>query len=98
MPIITVGLPPGVDVDRAALDDGVRSHAFAKYELSPQRVVLYLQSLPAAQAVSFAVPLVARLPGRVAVPPSSVYEYYVPEAEVVSQPSLLTVQEARPRP
>ena len=98
MPIITLGLPPGMDVDRGALDDGVRSRAFDKYELSAEQVVLYLQTLPQGAPVTFAVPLVARLPGRLAVPRSSVYEYYVPEERITSQPSLLTVREARPTP
>lgn len=98
IPMVVIGIPPGVDVDRGALDDGVSRRTYDKYELSPRQVTLYLKTLPAGSTVTFAVPLVARMPGRFAVPQSSVYEYYVPEQQVTTPPALLVVGEARKKP
>lgn len=90
MPMVTVGLPPGFDVDREALDALVRQRTIEKYEVGTRAVVLYLERLLRGVS-SLPLRLVARVPARVQVPPPVVYAYYEPERRAVGAPQLVAV-------
>lgn len=79
MPIVTAGLPPGFDVDPASLDELLKRPEVQKVQQTPREVVLYLRALKANASLALPFKLTARLPARVLVPSSTVYEYYQPE-------------------
>jgi hypothetical protein len=87
-----VGLPPGADVDRASLERALRESggAFSRYDVLPDRVVVYLWPYTGAARVSFKFRPRYRLNALTA--PSQLYDYYNPEARVVVRPTRFVVR------
>jgi hypothetical protein len=77
MMLAEIGLPPGVEVDRASLE-AVFANGVDRYDVLPDRVVLYLW--PQAGGVSFDFNLHARMPMVAKSAVSVLYDYYNPEA------------------
>jgi hypothetical protein len=91
LPMVTAGLPPGFELDIDDLETLVRSRRIEKFQVLPREVVFYLRRIAPEHPLLLPLRLTARLPGRVSVPPPTVYEYYRPEHRAVGQPILVTV-------
>lgn len=90
MTVAEIGLPPGVQVDTAVLDKQLRIGSFHRYEIQPDRIVLYLWSsgqTPTAMNYAFR----PRFAMSAQSSPSTVYSYYNPDARAVAPPYRLEV-------
>jgi hypothetical protein len=87
MLLAEIGLPPGADVDRAALDRALRESGWtiSRYDLLPDRLLVYLW--PRAGGTSFEFKFRPRYGLRAQSAPSTVYDYYNPEARAVVAPT-----------
>jgi hypothetical protein len=86
MMLAEIGLPPGVDVDVASL----RRAPVMKFDVTPDRVVLYLW--PQAGGTDFSFGLTPRLRIKAATQPSLLYDYYNPDARVSIPPARFSVR------
>ena len=86
MLVAEIGLPPGNDVDRSSLDRAVSNSGWTvcKYDVLPDRVVVYLW--PRADGGTFSFRFTTRYGIEAMAAPSSVYDYYNPESNVVLEP------------
>jgi uncharacterized protein YfaS (alpha-2-macroglobulin family) len=91
MMLAEIGLPPGSDVDRASLESAMKSSdwAISQYDILPDRVVVYLW--PRAGGVKFDFKFRPRFGMKAKTAPSSVYDYYNPEARAVVAPTKFIV-------
>jgi hypothetical protein len=78
MMLAEIGLPPGAEVDRASLEALVDDGSVDRYDVLPDRIVLYLW--PVAGGVSLDFDLRARMPMAAKTASSILYDYYNPEA------------------
>jgi hypothetical protein len=87
-----VGLPPGADVDRASLESALAESggAFSRYDVLPDRVVVYLWPREGAARLRFKFRPRYRLNALTA--PSQLYDYYNPEARSVVAPTRFVVR------
>lgn len=92
MPIVTVGLPPGLDVDPEDFERLVRAHVVAKVQRGAREAIFYLTRLDPGQTLSFHYRLRPRFPVQVQAPAATIYEYYRPEHRASDTPILLTVR------
>ncbi len=92
MLLAEIGLPPGVDVDRASLDEAITKSNWAvnQYDVLPDRVVLYLW--PRAGGVSFDFKFRPRFGLQAKAASSTVYDYYNPEARTTVSPAAFTIK------
>jgi hypothetical protein len=92
MMLAEIGLPPGADVDRASLEQAMKSSnwAFSQYDVLPDRVVVYLW--PGAGGVDFSFTFRPRFALTAKNAPSVVYDYYNPEARAVVAPATFVVR------
>lgn len=92
MLLAEIGLPPAVDVDRASLDIAVKNSdgAVNHYDVLPDRVVVYLW--PRAGGSEFTFKLRPRLAMTAKAAPSTIYDYYNPEAKAVVAPGTFVVR------
>ncbi len=88
MMIAEIGLPPGAEVDRGALD-AVTDAGLNHWEVLPDRVITYLW--PRAGGSKFAISFRPRLEMEAKSYPSSLYDYYNPQARVVLPPASYSV-------
>jgi hypothetical protein len=85
MMLAEVGLPPGAEVDRASLEEAQESGAgVSGYEVLPDRVVFYVW--PTAGGSSFDFGFRVRSGMEAWSAPSSLYDYYNPEAAATVMP------------
>jgi hypothetical protein len=94
MMIAEIGLPPGADVDRASLDKAIEnSHEeISQYDVLPDRLVLYLWPRNGKASLAFAFKPRYGLKARTA--PSTLYDYYNPDAQVTLPPVSFIIQRA----
>ena len=78
-PLVRIGLPAGLEVDREQLEGWVRSGRLAAWERRPGELVLFLGQLAGGASVEFAVEVSARYAGQFVGGASSVYPYYAPD-------------------
>ena len=89
-----VGLPPGVDVDRESLERAVQgTYAVYRYDVLPDRVILYLW--PEAGGSSFSFRFRPRFAMHAETAPSTLYDYYNPDASVTLQPTRFDVTQGK---
>ena len=81
-----IGLPPGADVDRQSLERALTesSYALTRYDILPDRVVVYLW--PRAGETKFSFNFRPRFAMRAMTAPSSLYDYYNPDARTAVPP------------
>ena len=86
MMLAEIGLPPGVDVDRASLDVAMEDHALevGHYDILPDRIVFYVW--PKAGGSEFNFTFRPRFRMEAGTAPSLLYDYYNPEARSVVKP------------
>jgi A-macroglobulin complement component/alpha-2-macroglobulin family protein/carboxypeptidase family protein/MG2 domain-containing protein/A-macroglobulin receptor len=91
MMLAEIGLPPGADVDRASLESAVTASGWElnHYEVLPDRVVVYLW--PRAGGTKFHFIFKPRYEMRAYSAPSTLYDYYNPEANVVVAPEIFHI-------
>ena len=87
MMLAEIGLPPGVDVDRATLEAAVKEEGWGvnHYDVLPDRVILYLW--PRAGGCKFSFKFRSRYGTNALNAASILYDYYNPEARAVIAPS-----------
>lgn len=92
MMLAEIGLPPGVDVERASLETAIKSSGWSinHYDVLPDRVIVYLW--PKAGGTSFSFNFKPRLAMTAKTAASIIYDYYNPEAKAVVAPANFVVQ------
>jgi hypothetical protein len=91
MMLAEVGLPPGAEVDRASLEAAKESDAGVNsYEVLPDRVVFYVW--PTAGGSKFGFGFRVRYGMESWSAPSSLYDYYNPEAAATVTPVKFSIQ------
>ncbi len=90
MMLAEVGLPPGSDVDRFSLEDQLWRSGLCRYEVRPDRVVLYLWPFGGQAKVD--VRFRPRLALDAKSAPSQLYDYYNPDERVRLPPKRFTVR------
>ncbi len=89
MMIAEIGLPPGAEVDRESLEK-TKGAGVDGYEVQPDRVVFYLW--PSAGGAKFEFTFRSRFAINALSAPSTLYDYYNPEANAAVTPVRFTVQ------
>jgi len=91
MLLAEIGLPPGAEVDRASLESAIKNSDWAinQYDVLPDRIVVYLW--PRAGGVSFDFKFRLRFGLNAKTAPSSIYDYYNPEARALVPPTKFVV-------
>jgi A-macroglobulin TED domain/Alpha-2-macroglobulin family/MG2 domain/Carboxypeptidase regulatory-like domain/A-macroglobulin receptor binding domain len=91
MMLAEIGLPPGVDVDRASLDAALESEGYGsgRYDILPDRIVFYVW--PKAGGTEFSFSFRPRFRMEANATPSLLYDYYNPEARSVVMPVKFTI-------
>lgn len=87
MMIGEIGLPPGADVDRASLESAVAASDYQlnHYEVLPDKVLIYLW--PGAGGLTMHFHFTLRYAIDALTAPSSVYDYYNPDARFDLKPT-----------
>ena len=70
----------------------VRSRRISRFELRPDKIVVYLDRLAPRGRLAFSYRLTAPFPLKVVAPPSSAYEYYNAEFRTPTDAAILTVR------
>jgi len=78
MMLAEVGLPPGADVDRAALGKLLDTWIIDRYEIQPDRIVFYLWP-SSAEGVKFSFSFTPRYAIRAKAAPAKLTDYYNPD-------------------
>jgi hypothetical protein len=93
MMLAEIGLPPGADVDRKSLDTAMTASGWEmnQYDVLPDRVVMYLW--PHAGGTKFSFTFRPRFGLKALTPPSTLYDYYNPEANAIVEPAEFRVTE-----
>jgi hypothetical protein len=89
MMIAEIGMPPGADVDRNSLEEAKTKFAVSKYEILPDRVILYLW--PRAGGINFNFSFHPRYGMKARSAPSVLFDYYNPDSRVFLPPADFTV-------
>jgi hypothetical protein len=92
MMLAEIGMPPGADIDRASLERAITEsgYSISQYDVLPDRVVFYLW--PEAGGVKFEFKFRPRFGLAAQSAPSTLYDYYNPEARVVIAPTRFIVK------
>jgi uncharacterized protein YfaS (alpha-2-macroglobulin family) len=90
MVLAEIGLPPGADVDRASLEKAKAEGRFSRYDVLPDRVIVYLWSSSGAAEFNFKFKPRFGLSAQTA--PSLVYDYYNEEAKATLAPQRFEVK------
>jgi uncharacterized protein YfaS (alpha-2-macroglobulin family) len=91
MMIAEIGIPPGAEVDRSSLQAAMKDWTITQYDVLPDRVVVYVWP-KVGGASSFNFKFRPRFGLKAKTAPSTLYDYYNPEATVVVPPSVFTVR------
>src|SRR5262249_44257481 len=93
MMLAEIGLPPAADVDRESLDKAIASAGWSldHYDILPDRLVAYVWPHYRGGATRFEFTFRARMGEVAQSAPSSLYDYYNPEAHAVVAPTRFTV-------
>jgi hypothetical protein len=91
MLLAEVGLPPGADVDRAALGKLLDNWTIERYELEPDRIVFYLWPWNA-EGSNFSFRFTPRYAIHAKAAPASLIDYYNPDLEVTLAPQVFEVK------
>jgi hypothetical protein len=92
MMLAEIGLPPGADVDRESLERAAQESGWSlnHYDVLPDRVIAYLW--PQAGGLKFSFKFKPRYGVKAQTAPSTLYDYYNPEARVAIAPSRFVVK------
>ncbi len=90
MLLAEIGIPPGAEIDRSSLQAAMKDWSINQYDVLPDRVVVYFWAKDG--GVSFNFKFRPRFGMKAKSAPSTLYDYYNPEAAVVAPPSVFTVR------
>jgi hypothetical protein len=92
MMLAEIGLPPGAEVDRSSLEAAMSASGWSlsQYDILPDRVVVYLW--PQAGGTKFSFGFKLRFGEAALTAPSTLYDYYNPEARAVVEPTPFIVK------
>jgi hypothetical protein len=90
MLLAEIGLPPGADVDRASLESAMRASSLSRYDILPDRLVVYLW--PQTGGTRFEFKFRPRYGLAAQTAPSVLYDYYNPDARTTVAPTKFTVR------
>jgi hypothetical protein len=93
MMLAEVGLPPGADVDRAALGKLLDTWTIDRYEIQPDRIVFYLWP-SSAEGEKFSFSFTPRYAIRAKSAPAKLTDYYNPDLSAVLAPMSFVVSNA----
>jgi hypothetical protein len=98
MAVAVVGLPAGLKLppDAKQLKDLTAAGTVAHWELLGRELVFYWRGLAPRQAVTFALDLIADVPGEYRGPASRAYLYYHPQAKAWVDPLAVRIRPANP--
>jgi hypothetical protein len=93
MMIAEIGIPPGVDVDREALQKQVSESGWdlSSFDILPDRLEAYIW--PRAGGTKFSISFTPRMAVDALTAPHSLYDYYNPDANVTVAPDRFLVVE-----
>jgi hypothetical protein len=96
MMLAEIGVPPGAEVDRESLESAVAASGWElnHYEVLPDRIVIYVW--PRAGGTKFHFSFKPRFEMRAYSAPSTLYDYYNPEAYVVVAPETFDIRASQP--
>jgi hypothetical protein len=96
MMLAEIGVPPGADVDRGSLESAVAASGseLNHYEVLPDRIVVYVW--PRAGGTKFHFSFKPRFEMRAYGAPSTLYDYYNPEAYVAIAPEMFHISASQP--
>jgi hypothetical protein len=77
MAVAEIGLPPGAEIDRQSLETARKATGFSRYEIRPDRLVIYFWNT---REVDFSFRFRPRFAMKAVSAPSVVYDYYNEEA------------------
>jgi hypothetical protein len=91
MMLAEIGLPPGAEMDRSSIETAMKESGWEinQYEVLPDRLVVYLW--PHAGGTKFSFTFKPRFGLKALTPPSTLYDYYNPEAQAVVEPTPFSV-------
>jgi uncharacterized protein YfaS (alpha-2-macroglobulin family) len=92
MVILDLPVPAGFAILPDEFDALVASGRIARYQITPQRVIVYLRSLPPGDGLELRYRLRATMPVKTTSQPARAYEYYNPDRRGESAAIVLTVQ------
>jgi hypothetical protein len=91
MMLAEIGLPPGAEVDRESIEKAMKESGWTinQYEVLPDRLIVYLW--PHAGGTKFSFTFKPRFGLKALTPPSTLYDYYNPEAQAIVEPTQFIV-------
>ncbi len=90
MLLAEIGTPPGADVSRESLEKAREDWSISRYDILPDRIVLYMWSKAGGSKFNFKFN--PRYGINAQTPPSLVYDYYNPEAQATALPMRFIVK------
>jgi hypothetical protein len=78
MTLVTVGIPPGFEIQTQGFEQYLAAGTLSRYELTGKQLILYITALAPNASQSFVYDLRALLPVKASDGGSSVYPYYEP--------------------
>lgn len=94
MPIVTVGVPPGCDVDMDELEGLVGKRGVERVERRQREVVFYFSAIEPDTFIQLPVWFKPRFPMTAQIPPARIYEYYRSDYGASAAAKMLTVRRA----
>lgn len=91
MLLAEIGLPPGAEVDRTALETALKNWTIRRYDVLPDRVVLYIW--PHAGSIALDFQFRPRFGMTAKTAPSVIYDYYNPASRAVVPPVQFRVRD-----
>jgi hypothetical protein len=79
MPLVTVGLPPGFEVERDDLNQYLSGGGLSKFDVTGKQVIFYISELAANASLTLTYRLRATMPVKASDGGASVYPYYQPD-------------------
>jgi A-macroglobulin receptor binding domain len=92
MLLAEIGLPPGAEVDRSSLERAMKASGWDinEYDVLPDKLIVYLW--PHAGGTKFSFTFKPKYGLKALSAPSTLYDYYNPEAHATVAPTQFTVQ------
>jgi uncharacterized protein YfaS (alpha-2-macroglobulin family) len=93
MALVTLGLPPGFEVERDDFAQYLEAGTLSKFEITGKQVILYISEIAAGSTANYAYRLRATMPIKASDGGGSVYPYYQPDKKRVVAEQQISVLE-----
>jgi hypothetical protein len=91
MVLLTLGIPPGFDVETTALDAAVRAASLSRYEITGRQLILYIKELLPEATLSYTYGLRATMPVTATDGGAEASLYYEPAVRTTTAANALVV-------